>query len=127
MSSLVLKEDEEQSAQPNAMPSNSIWINASKLSMDFELPSESDGVQSAPELSAIRLMIHDPLKFPLERECYCACEETTSKKKRKRRVDVFNCVKLKRKKCHLELRKITLSTTDQLLSEVGYEADAECE
>lgn len=122
MSSLELNENEEKELLKSTAGS-SIWVEVTALTSDYD----SDGVQSAPELGNIRLVEQNYDKFTQKNRRYWNCGKVSSKKKRKRHLDVYNCMTVKRKKNHSEMKEIVQGALKkpQISYEIGYDADDE--
>lgn len=122
MSTLELNENEEKELLKSTAGS-SIWMDVTALTSDYD----SDGVQSAPELGNTRLVGQNYDESTQNKRRYWTCGQITSKKKRKRHFDVYNCMTVKRKRSHNEIKEIVQDALEnpQITYEIGYDADDE--
>lgn len=100
------------------------------LPLEYYVSSDSEGIQSAPELNAAQRKSDNARLYPLEVKLYWTYEEVERglmKKKRKRRVDLYTERTVKRRKCIKEWGEVAKSNQlkSLLKQEMGYEADDE--
>lgn len=122
MATLKLNELNEEKGLLKSTAGSSTWIEVTALSSDYD----SDGVQSAPELGNIRLEGQSNEEFTQKTGRHWTCGKI-SKMKRKRHFDVYNCMTVKRKKSHNEIKEIVQGALEkpQISYEIGYDADDE--
>lgn len=122
MSTLELNENEEKELVKSTA-GGSIWGEVTAVASDYD----SDDVHSAPELGNIRLVEQNYDKFTQKNRRYWNSGKISSKKKRKRHLDVYNCMTVKRKKRRSEMKEIVQGALEkaQVSYEMGYDADDE--
>lgn len=138
MSNLVLGDPEAQalSALSSFQDGSDTPNILNGASFECYESSDSEGIQSAPELSESQRKSENARLYPLEVKLYWTYEEVergAMKKKRKRCVDVYNGITAKRRKCikeWAELAKCNQSNENNqqktpTKKEIGYDADDE--